>query len=74
MMTLNQQYTVQYGPPGRYFVRDEASQQPVYSGDSKSAVISEAEHRNGWPITGSANGYADARERLGKPPSRVHSS
>ncbi len=54
-----QTHTVQYGPPGRYYTRDEATGKPVFYDDSKSAVIADAERRNGWPVTGSESTYAD---------------
>lgn len=60
---MEQTHTVQYGPPGRYFVREEVTQRAVYSGDSKSEVIAEAEKRNGWPVTGSEAGYADSQQK-----------
>lgn len=56
-----QKATVQYGPPGRYFVRDEETQQPVQAFTYKSDAIAKAEELNGWPITGGEENYANSR-------------
>lgn len=58
----SQAYTVQYGPPSRYYVRREADKRAVFSDVSKSTVIAKAEELNGWPITGSELGYAKTRD------------
>lgn len=56
-------HTVQNGPPGAYYVRDEATLEPVFSSDDMSAVIAEAERRNAWPVTGTKDGYRASRAK-----------
>lgn len=57
-----QRFTVQYGPPGRYFVRREKDKKVVLPAfDYKSDAIVKAETLNGWAITGSSEGYDRSR-------------
>ncbi len=61
---MKQTHTVQYGPPGRYFVREEVTGLSVFHEDAKSLVIAESERRNGWPVTGSEQAYAKQAEAI----------
>lgn len=56
-----QTHSVQYGPPGRYFVRQDDTREAVFQSDSKSETVAEAERRNGWPITGDEAAYTQSR-------------
>lgn len=61
-----ERHTVQYGPPGRYYVREESTGRAVFSHDSKSEVIGEAERLNGWRVTGSEQAYAERAAEEGR--------